>query len=193
LLNSIRWINQNAIPRSVSFVIVTGDLTDSGENSEFIHVKNLMDSLRIPWFSVLGNHETWPYTTFKNEAPVACGDSLFDINYNDVRKSFYQKMDINDTVESSVYYDPRVKRNVILQNYSFVFKGVRFIILDLNPRYHVNKSEPGIGPEVCLHEENGGSLDFLKEHLHRASVETNMVFIISHHPVVSQIVCMEFF
>lgn len=43
---------------SVKFVIVTGDLTEEGDKASLLRVKELLDQLTVPCYTIMGNHET---------------------------------------------------------------------------------------------------------------------------------------
>ena len=43
---------------SVSFVVLTGDITELGWNSQFALAKSILDSLRKPYYIIPGNHDT---------------------------------------------------------------------------------------------------------------------------------------
>ena len=47
----------NAMP-DVDFVIVSGDLTESGDRRALETVKSELDRLRVPYYATSGNHET---------------------------------------------------------------------------------------------------------------------------------------
>lgn len=55
LMRSIERIN--ALD-SLDFVIVTGDVTEDGDRTTIQLVKKCLASLRVPYYSVMGNHET---------------------------------------------------------------------------------------------------------------------------------------
>lgn len=55
LLRSIAQINATD---SLDFVLVTGDLTEEGDNATLQKVKQCLDLLRYPYYTVMGNHET---------------------------------------------------------------------------------------------------------------------------------------
>src|SRR3954471_12118094 len=44
--------------KDVAFVVITGDITELGMNSELKLAKQLFDSLRIPYYIMPGNHDT---------------------------------------------------------------------------------------------------------------------------------------
>ena len=42
----------------LSFVVITGDITELGTDRELPLAKRILDSLRIPYFIIPGNHDT---------------------------------------------------------------------------------------------------------------------------------------
>ncbi len=54
LLSVVEEINE----LDLDFVVVTGDLTNTGSNAELLAAKNVLDQLTIPYYAVPGNHET---------------------------------------------------------------------------------------------------------------------------------------
>jgi outer membrane protein assembly factor BamB/predicted phosphodiesterase len=42
----------------VDFVVVTGDLTNTGSNAELMAAKKILDQLEVPYYAIPGNHET---------------------------------------------------------------------------------------------------------------------------------------
>lgn len=43
---------------SVDFVLVTGDISDSGDRSSLVRARSVLDKLRVPYHIIMGNHET---------------------------------------------------------------------------------------------------------------------------------------
>jgi predicted MPP superfamily phosphohydrolase len=43
---------------NVDFVVVTGDLTNTGSNAELLAAKKILDKLNVTYYSIPGNHET---------------------------------------------------------------------------------------------------------------------------------------
>jgi outer membrane protein assembly factor BamB/predicted phosphodiesterase len=43
---------------NIAFVVLTGDITELGTDEEIILAKQILDSLRIPWYIIPGNHDT---------------------------------------------------------------------------------------------------------------------------------------
>ena len=42
----------------LDFVLITGDISDSGDKTTMMRTRQLFDNLRIPYYIVMGNHET---------------------------------------------------------------------------------------------------------------------------------------
>ena len=47
----------NATP-GIAFVVITGDITEMGTNEEIARAKAILDSLKVPWYILPGNHDT---------------------------------------------------------------------------------------------------------------------------------------
>ena len=74
LQRSIASINQNP---AIEFVVVTGDLTESGDRASIELVKSELDKLRVPFYAASGNHETtWSESGVMDFTRVF-GDSRF--------------------------------------------------------------------------------------------------------------------
>jgi hypothetical protein len=179
----VDWLNDNAAEKGIDFVIVSGDLTDSGEKSEFYKFKEIMSTLNIPYVPMIGNHDVWPYTK-QEEATHPYGDSLMNEIFEDVyesAKSFFDTWD--DGTRTKRTWNPEGKTFNYLQNFSFTYKGFNFVLMDFNPRYHTPKNEPGIGPEAQLMNFKDGSWEWVTEKLNSITPSSQKdIFMISHHP-----------
>ena len=79
LQRSIVDINQNP---NVEFVVVTGDLTESGDRASIEAVKAALDQLNVPFYAASGNHETtWSESGVMDFTRVF-GDSRFAFTHN---------------------------------------------------------------------------------------------------------------
>ncbi|GAB6122553.1 outer membrane protein assembly factor BamB family protein [Dysgonomonas termitidis] len=54
----VRSVNQVNSTPGISFVLVTGDLTEEGDGESLQKVKDLLDKLNVKYYAVSGNHET---------------------------------------------------------------------------------------------------------------------------------------
>ncbi|MCO5248298.1 MAG: metallophosphoesterase [Chitinophagales bacterium] len=184
LFSVVNWINENKDTEDIRFVVVTGDITGSAEESEYRKAKEILDRLTLPYVVLIGNHDIWPYINYGNEAEYAYGDSLmmavFEDNFQK-NKLFFDAWD--DGTRLTKTYDEESGHFQNLINFSFAYKGHTFISLDWNPRYHVRKAEPGIGPEPSLHDYVGGTLPWFVSQLEHPLVEGKKnIVVMSHHP-----------
>ncbi|MCP4124243.1 MAG: hypothetical protein GY751_21055 [Bacteroidetes bacterium] len=79
----VNRVNDHYEEDGIEFVLVSGDLTDSGERSEFLKFKEIMDALDVPYIPLIGNHDIWPY----NDDTVGTrpnGDSLINTIFETV-------------------------------------------------------------------------------------------------------------
>lgn len=189
LREAVEWINFHEQDKNIKFVVISGDLTGSAEKSEFQMCKKIMDNLNVPYVPVIGNHDIWPYVRYQTEAPYASGDSIMNEVFEDVYdadKLFFNNW--KDGTRLIRTYNPETQKEHYLQNFSFEYDGFIFYGLDFNPRYHVNKAEPGIGPEAQLMDWTGGTFRWLKQELETNPNKRNHnICFISHHPATDNL------
>ena len=51
-------VNDINLKQQFEFVIISGDITEKGRNSELIKTKEILDRLKIPYYIVPGNHDS---------------------------------------------------------------------------------------------------------------------------------------
>ena len=79
LQRSIADINKNP---NIEFVVVTGDLTESGDRASIEAVKAALDELDVPYYAASGNHETtWSESGVMDFTRVF-GDSRFAFSHD---------------------------------------------------------------------------------------------------------------
>ena len=79
LQRSIADINQNP---NIEFVVVTGDLTESGDRASIQAIKDELEKLNVPFYAASGNHETtWSESGVMDFTRVF-GDSRFAFSHN---------------------------------------------------------------------------------------------------------------
>ena len=79
LQRSIADINQNP---NIEFVVLTGDLTESGDRASIQAIKDELDNLNVPFYATSGNHETtWSESGVMDFTRVF-GDNRFAFTYN---------------------------------------------------------------------------------------------------------------
>lgn len=52
-----RTVHNINVDSTLQFVIISGDITDFGSDSEFMLAKQILDSLNKPWYIIPGNHD----------------------------------------------------------------------------------------------------------------------------------------
>ncbi|GDX41875.1 serine/threonine protein kinase [Bacteroidota bacterium] len=55
LRRTVQDINEQ---KDLAFVLLTGDITELGTQEELLLAKKILDSLKIPWYIIPGNHDT---------------------------------------------------------------------------------------------------------------------------------------
>ncbi len=59
LYDAIEQINSN---KKVNFTLITGDITNEPNTELFLHITQIFNNLKKPWYFVLGNHDrNWPF------------------------------------------------------------------------------------------------------------------------------------
>jgi outer membrane protein assembly factor BamB len=74
LRRTVRDINGND---SLAFVILSGDVTEFGSDSELLLAKDILDNLNKPWYIIPGNHDTKWSESGANSFRVIFGDEAF--------------------------------------------------------------------------------------------------------------------
>ena len=188
LIKAVQWINENYLAKNIKFVIVSGDLTGKAQHSEFNKFKEIMSQLEIPYVPMIGNHDVWQYVRYGFEEEYATGDTVMNDIFKDVfekAQSFFENW--NDGTRLTPTLDPETNHEHYFQNYSFEYDGFKFYALDFNPRYHVRKEEPGIGPEAQIHDFEGGTFQWLKSELAQQPKHKENTILMAHHPLTDNI------
>ena len=82
LRRTVQNINADS---SLKFVIISGDITDFGSDSEFIIAKRILDSLNKPWHIIPGNHDANWSESGTNSFIKIFGNETFDFEYGGYR------------------------------------------------------------------------------------------------------------
>jgi outer membrane protein assembly factor BamB/predicted MPP superfamily phosphohydrolase len=78
LRRTVQSINKDS---SLKFVIISGDITDFGSDSEFHLAKQILDSLNKPWHIIPGNHDANWSESGTNSFKKIFGAETFDFKY----------------------------------------------------------------------------------------------------------------
>ena len=79
LRRTVRDINAND---SLAFVIVSGDVTEFGSDGELRLAKQILDSLKKPWYIIPGNHDTKWSESGANSFRVIFGAEAFSFSHD---------------------------------------------------------------------------------------------------------------
>lgn len=193
LRKSVAWINAHADSLRIRFVVVTGDLTDSGERSEYMKFKEIMDALRVPYVPIIGNHDMWPYTRH-TEAASPCGDSLLNAVFADVFTRLAHRFPGWDNgTRLTRTANPKRGNLNYLQNYSFSYHGYLFMPVDFGTRAHAERRDKGVGPQADLHDFPGGTLPWLVKQLQNRPGGRYDVFLLTHWPATKDPLVNKYF
>lgn len=193
LRSAINWINSYVNQKNIRFVIVTGDLTDSAEQSEFDKAKEILDDLTIPYVPQMGNHDVRPHTNTddtdtaeNNIYPHFIGDSMVNATFAetfDSLRNFFSNW--NDGSRLTRVYSPYALEDVYLQNFSFEYQGFAFFFADFNPRF-VNRPAGNIGPSPRLNNFENGAFPWLMNAIQDyPNKGTHNMMLFSHEPTGS--------
>src|SRR6476659_6081343 len=82
LRRTVADINQMT---DISFVVITGDITELGTNEEIKRAKQLLDELKIPYYIIPGNHDTGWSESGGDSFIKIFGNDKFSFEYNGIR------------------------------------------------------------------------------------------------------------
>jgi len=176
----VEWIIDNKTEYNIKFVIVLGDISDSGEYSELMMAKKILDKLNdagIPYIPVIGNHDIWPYNDTTEDRSI----SYFALVFKDQFERLKNDLNFSLQLQSEIPQNPTP---VYLVNYNFTYNGINFIVLDWVSRDPALDIRPltknfGVMSDADAHTL---TLDWLDKSLKGS--ENEKVILISHHPMI---------
>ena len=74
----------NSLPE-ISFVIVSGDVTEFGSYEELQTAKNILDNLNVPYYAIPGNHDSNWSESGTNDFLKIFGNETFGFEYNEYK------------------------------------------------------------------------------------------------------------
>jgi hypothetical protein len=192
LRGAVRRVNERAGELDLRFALVLGDLTDSGERSDFEAVRAILGELELPWLPLLGNHDVWPFA-FPGEdrrlssAESAVGDAWFLDTFEECFERFSEDL-APVSLASAPTWNPAQGMDASFVNFSFDYEGLHVIALDFVSREPAYEGDPGSGPSGDLHDFEGGTLPFLRETLEGlgamgGEAPAMDAVVVAHHPV----------
>lgn len=79
LSRTVKSINSDS---SLSFVVITGDITEFGADEEIVLAKKILDSLSKPWYIIPGNHDANWSESGSNTFKKVFGSETFSFMHN---------------------------------------------------------------------------------------------------------------
>ena len=183
LRKQVDWINANIDACNIDLVIVTGDITQSGERSEFMKAREILDTLTVPYVPILGNHDVWPYTG-STEAPYPFGDQYFKEVFASTFNNLQSVMPgWNNGTRLTRVWNPEAGCYSWFQNFSFTYGSYHFMCSDFVTRGHA-LSGSGANPEADLHNFTGGTWPWFRSRYDSYPHENrDDILIFAHHPM----------
>ncbi|MDD5448140.1 MAG: metallophosphoesterase [Actinomycetota bacterium] len=174
LRQAVEWVNEYGPEYKIKFVIITGDITDSAEKSEFMKAREILDDLDVPYVPVIGNHDIWGYSYPPDaggsfiEPPSPVGDRFFREVFADNferLKSFFSGWD--DGTRNTLIHNEEESCDCYFQNFAFDYAGYHFICADFNSRRHAPLGNPGVPGDANLFDSDScrGTWTWYKEHM----------------------------
>lgn len=77
-----RTVNDINADDSISFVIISGDVTEFGSDSELLLAKEILNGLHKPWYIIPGNHDTKWSESGANSFRKVFGDEAFAFHHD---------------------------------------------------------------------------------------------------------------
>jgi predicted MPP superfamily phosphohydrolase len=164
-LRDIKKMNTPSNP--IKFVVVLGDLSESGEKAQLQKVRKIFEEElgNLPWIPIMGNHDVWARSNKEPHFAEVFSDYLDQLCNNPIFGGTFRTQ--NYMVDPS---DP-----TDLENYVFECGGIRFICLDFNTREPLPKPLSGPGADAVLYPT---TYAWLAENLSPGQPAV----LFSHHP-----------
>ncbi len=163
LSRAVDHVNGQVAERGVELVLVVGDIAWSGAEGR---ARDLLDALAVPYLPVLGDNNV-----------STGGEQAWDAAFGPVIDALADRFD-DFRRHEVVTWDPRIEADTWLQDYALTHRGVRFVVLDINPRGDVEPL-PDLGD---LKDFEGGTWPFALEEL-SAGRPPGSVVLVSHIPM----------
>lgn len=184
---AVQWINQNYLQQKISFVMITGDITESGERSEFYKAKEILDQLIVPYILFPGNHDIWPHSD-AGDSPRADGDSLINHLFGDNFAALSSEFPgwNNGTRLTPAPYSVANGPSYFF-NFYFPLGSYYFLCADFNSRQHKPLFFNGSNVDGQMHNIPGGTWPYFQHVLMNEIPQGDEnIIIFSHHPMASE-------
>jgi len=181
LRTAIKAINSLKQRYNIQFVFITGDITGSAERTEFIKAKELLDTLEIPYYPIMGNHDIWEYNA-QMEAKEPHGDAMFSSTFHDCyNRRPSQFFNFKITYNNDSVYNPLYNITSNFQNFEVkIDNGMVFYGLDWNTRKHAMRGDKGCLPNAELYNFPGGTYQWLESRLKKLDFFDRQIVFLQH-------------
>lgn len=164
----------------IQFVAILGDISDSGEKSEYLKAKSILDALNdpnndgdtadgIPYVPVFGNHDILPHTD-SEQSTTSLGENCFE-------EIFWNENAANTKLLKEKLNFQRGEENKGYKNFTFKYGDINFIGLDFVSREFAFFGS-GVGSDAVLFN---ATKNWLNENPDEYS--TTSIILFSHHPI----------
>jgi hypothetical protein len=167
LRDALAWIEANKEGRDLELVLLAGDLAWADGFGPFL---SAMEDLTLPWVPITGDNEV---------------QSGFEQAYDEAFTGQYAALAA--TLEGwsrlpTPVHHPDIGADAWLQCFSFRWRGVTFVGVDLSARV----IDPLLGEFADLHDFPGGTLPFLADRLAELPADgpREDVVVLTHNPML---------
>jgi predicted MPP superfamily phosphohydrolase len=174
---------------NIDIVFVSGDITSSALYEEFLKADEILSKLDIPYYPILGNHDSWPYERHSdgsfNQTETPIGDEYFSkvfgsrLKEGANGKSYVSDWPTNTCLNGDYGYQTWHHNYVV--RFPEVFPNLQILGLDWVSRGSA-LPEPGVGPEAELHDYKCGTTDWISKTIPKYHSNDTKYFIVQHHP-----------
>ncbi len=162
----------NSFPEvdEVEFLVSVGDLTESMTDEQVRKVGEILEALRVPKVLFPGNHDACPYE--RADSGKVLWNAEKPLSFGDFKERFHEEFAV-----ASRFFENWEEQGSEFGNFTFIYKDIRFIIVDNVNRRKSPFGLPGVAGWSRLHPE---SKKWLREQLARREERK---IVISHTPL----------
>jgi len=186
----------NSLNPQPDAVFISGDITSSALQEQFGKAYEILSAIKAPWFPLIGNHDSWPYTKAADGSFNQTGTPVGDEYFAQVFKSRLDGGSNSEGVGAVVTawptsactngdYGYDTWHHNFKVSFPNAMPGLTFLALDWSSR-GAALPEAGVGPEAELHDYPCGTLEWLTQQLEQlgdgTSAPTQKIFLVQHHP-----------